>query len=496
MITTPSLPFDGQSSWGDILNTYLTALSAETNATQTGLQNHSSNIPVDPHGDRAYAQSLVSPFTIGLNAPNGLVKLNGSGTIPPALITASTAIGGIYNAVVDAVTMFGATPNTNTDQSLSLQAAMNYVAGLGGGIVYIGPGTFSVASPVYIGSNTWVMMSEGTIIQRMPGSPNAPYIFTNIQLASTSSPATNVKITGGILNAVGSFTVSTACTLIELFQGSSHIVDNVTFYTPFGNSHAVEFNGVLGGQVSNCNFQGIQSPSSQPTNSCVLVNYSGSSNSPAGLSGALYNNQQCFVISVHDNNAQLVGPGNTYGAYGCLVGSDTSNSSSISPTGVTVTGNSFNIPAANGPVYTNNANWHNVSIAANSWGDGKGNSLTTVNTIALDTWVACSLNSGWSNASGGYPLQYKLGQDGTVTLIGYINVNGSNPTSSITTLAYHPIHPVYQLAAFANSTQAFTVEVNTNGHVFFTFAPSGITTAPVFINFTFPADFSGNGMLT
>jgi hypothetical protein len=492
----PSLPFDGQTAWGDILNTYLTSLSAQATSTQTTLQNHAANSPTDPHGDRAYAQTLVSPFTTGLNTANGLVKLNGSGTIPPALITASSAIGGMYSAVVDAVSMFGVTAGTNTDQSAALQSAMNYVAGLGGGIVYIGPGTFSVANPVYIGSNTWVLMSRGTTIQRIPGSPNAPYIFTNIQLTSTSTPANNVKITGGKLDAVGSFTVSTSCTLIELFQGSSHVVDNVSFYAPFSNSHAIEFNGVAGGTVSNCAFGGVQSNSSPPSNSAILINYSGSSNSPAGLNATLYNNQQCYVITVNDNNVTLLSGGNSYGTYGCLVGSDVSNSSSISPTVVTITGNTFGVPAQNGPVYVNSASWNNVTASGNSWGNGDGTSGSIFSPIPFDSWIESSLNSGWSNASGGYPLQYKLSQDGTLTLIGYINVNGSNPTGTITTLPYHPTHPVYQQVAYANSTQAFTVQVQTNGRVSFTFAPSGITSAPVFINFTFPVDFSGNGTWT
>jgi hypothetical protein len=490
-----SLPFDGESAWGDILNTYLTALSNEANSTQTGLNNHAANSPTDPHGDRAFAQTLVAPFTTGLNAPNGLVKLNGSGTVPPALITASSGIGGIYNAVVDAVTMFGVTAGNNVDQSAALQSAMNYVSGLGGGIVYIGPGTFSVASPVYIGSNTWVMLSPGTIIQRIPGSPNASYIFTNIQLTNSSTPASNVKITGGTLNAVGSFTVTTACTLIEFFQGSGHSVSGTNLYTPAGNSHAVEFNGVSGGTVSNCLFNGT-STNSTTTNSCVLINASTSASSPSGLNPTLYNGQYCYGITIESCGVQLPANSYTYSAYGCLLGSDVSNSSAVGAQGITVSGCSFESPALNGPIYQASASWTQALFAGNSWGDGKGtSSSSSVNTsIPYDTWIQCSLNSGWSNA-GGYPLQYKISQDGTVTLVGYINVSSSSPTGTITTLAYHPANPVYNFVSYANTTQAFSIQVLTNGHVSFTYAPSGIAGNPAFINFTFPADFSGNGLI-
>lgn len=494
---TPSLPYDGESAWGDILNTYLTALSSEANTTQTGLNNHASNSPADPHGDRAYAQTLVSPFTTGLNQANGLVKLNSSGTIPAALITASSAIGGIYSAVVDAVSMYSMVSGNNVDQSSALQSAMNYVSGLGGGIVYIGPGTFSLANPVYIGANTWVMMSPGTVLQRIPGSPNAPYIFTNVQLSSSSTPATNVRITGGQLNAVGSFNITSSCTLIELFQGNYHVVDGVTFYAPYGNSHAIELNGVAGAQVSNCTFNGTPS-NSAPSNSCILLNASTSAGSPSGLNPTLYTGQYCYGLSIYNNNIQLPPNTYTYNAFGCLAGSDVSNSSAVGVQGLTVTGCSFDVPAVNGPIYQVSASWSNVLFSGNSWGDGKGNSSSSsVNTsVPYDTWSACSLTSGWTNASGGYPLQYKISQDGTVTLIGYINVSSANPTGTITTLPYHPAHPVYQQVAYANSTEAFTVQVQTNGHVSFTYAPSGITSSPAFINFTFPADFSGNGTNT
>jgi hypothetical protein len=492
----PTLPYDGQTAWGDILNTYLTSLSGTATSTQTGLQNHAANVPSDPHGDRAYAQTLVSPFTTGLNSPNGLVQLNGSGTIPSALITSAAAIGGMYTDIVDAVAMFGIVSGTNADQSVALQSAMNYVSGLGGGIVYIGPGTFSLSNSVYIGSNTWVLMSDGTVIQRIPGSPNTPYIFTSIQLTNTSAPATNIRISGGQLNAVGSFNVSSACTLIELFQGNSHVVDDVSFYAPFGNSHAIEINGVAGAQISNCLFNGVSSNSGSPSNSAILINYSGSGNSPAGLNPSLYTNQQCYGITMYGNGAQLPASGYTYAAYGCLAGSDVSNSSSISPQGVTILGNSFSVPAVNGPIYTNSANWQQLITAGNSWGDGKGTSASVSNTIPFDVWAQVSLNSGWSNTSANYPLQYKISQDGMVTLIGCINVPSSGYNGTIATLPYHPAHPVYAQVAYANSTEAFTVEIATNGHMTFTFVPSGVQGNPAFINFTFPADFSGNGTFT
>lgn len=493
-----SLPVDGQTDWGDTLNVYLTALSGQATSTQTGLQNHAANSPADPHGDRAYAQSLVGPFTTGLNAPNGLVKLNGSGTIPPALITAAASIGGMYSAVVDAVSMFGMIAGTNTDQSSSLQQALNYVSNLGGGIVYIGPGTFSIANSVYVGPNTWIIMSNGTVIQRIPGSPNTPYMFTNIHLVNTSTPANNVRISGGTLNAVGSFTMGTACTVIEFFQGSGHIVEDVIFITPTGNSHAVEFNGVARGYVNNCLFNGT--PSNSPnTNSCILLSSSTSANSPSGINPTLYTGQGCFGILVNDNGVQLPPGGFTYSAYGCLVGSDAPVSSAVTVQGLTVTGCFFGAPAPNGPIYQASATWTQAVFSGNTWGQGKGTSTSpSINTsIPYDVWILCSLQSGWSNDPGNYPLQFRISQDGMLTLFGMIDVNSSSPTSTITQLPYHPIHQAYAPAAFtANDTTAIFVNIGTDGRVVLQNVVSGIAGQNLFINATFPVDYAGNGLLT
>ena len=490
-----SLPFDGQTDWGDILNNYLNVLSAEANSTQVSLQNHAGNSPTDPHGDRAYAQSLVAPFTVGLNTPNGLVKLNGSGTIPPALINTSSGIGGIYNCVVDAVTMFGATPNNGVDQSASLQAAMNFVSAAGGGIVYIGPGTFSVSSSIYIGSNTWVMMSQGTVIQRIPGSPNAPYVFTSIQLTTSGTPANNIMITGGTVNAVGSFNISSACTLIELFQGSGHTISDVSFYAPFGNSHAIEVNGTSSVQITNCLFNGVPGNASAPSNSCILVNASNSSTSPSGLNSSLYNGQQCSSILITNSNVQQVPGGSTYAAFGCLAGSDISSSSSIQPTGITITDCAFIAPATNGPIYTNNANWKQSLFSSNQWGNGKGtsSSLASTNSVAYDTWIQCSLTGSFSN--GSYPLQYKISQDGTLWLFGNLNIPGSNyNNTTITTLPYHPSANLYSaLAYYPPGDSAVSVRIDTSGRVTLQNAATGGIS--IFINSTFPVDYSGNGTI-
>lgn len=93
-MTTP--PNIGDTGWGTELNNYLTdTLQAEADNTATAFSVHISAAPgtataADPHGDQAYARSLMSPVLNGLNQPNGLAQLDANGLVPAALIPAST----------------------------------------------------------------------------------------------------------------------------------------------------------------------------------------------------------------------------------------------------------------------------------------------------------------------------------------------------------------------------------------------------------------------
>jgi hypothetical protein len=170
----PSLPVDGQTGWGDILNAYLNSLQTQANATQSNLTSHDNNTPADPHGDRAYAQGLVNPIINGVNLPNGFVQLNSQGLIPSTLISGggnTNVTGGAYNGIFDAVATFGAIPNNGADQTAKIQSALNAAGNSPiGGVVWVGPGVFSMSGYLVMPSNTHLMMSEGTVLQRISGS--------------------------------------------------------------------------------------------------------------------------------------------------------------------------------------------------------------------------------------------------------------------------------------------------------------------------------------
>jgi len=324
----PSLPIDGQTGWGDILNAYLNALSTEANTTQSNLANHSANTPADPHGDRSYAQSLVNPIINGVNLANGFVQLNSQGLIPSNLISGgggNNVTGGAYNGIYDAVATFGAIPNNGSDQSVPIQNALNAAASNpSGGIVWVGPGVFSMANYLVMPNNTHLMMSEGTILQRISGSPNAPYMITNVRFGTSNTPASGIRISGGKIDAVGSG-LSSSCTPIFLIQSSKNNIDNVYVNNVF-NSPAIEINGCTNTIIQNCLFDGTGTNtfftfSSVPA---VRVNVSSSSTTPSGLANTFYNNTvtyDCRLI-----NSATIATNFTNGCYGALIGDDFSNS--------------------------------------------------------------------------------------------------------------------------------------------------------------------------
>jgi Pectate lyase superfamily protein len=437
-----ALPVDGASGWGDTLNAYLTSLSASVAGNTTSIANHASNNPADPHGDRAFTTGLVNPITTGVNGPNGYVKANSSGFIPSALISGSATTGGIYSGVYDAVTMFGAVAGNGLDQSTALQNALNAAGTAGGGIVYIGPGTFSISNYLIMPSNVWLLMNPGTKLQRIPGSVNAPYMITNVQFGTSNPPSTNVKITGGTVNSYGSG-VSSACTNILLVQGSQSMIEGVHFFSPFAAGPAIEVNGCSQTYISRCNFDGNAGAgvSSVPA---VRVNTTSTSTSPASLPGVSYNNAAVAGLHV-DSCTTAALSGGPNGPFGSLVGSDKVSISFNVHSYIVVSGCTTFYASNNSPIFMNTAIWNSSTWANNAWFEFSG------------VWNTITLDGGWST-SGSFPIpQYRLTADGNLQLSGFAT-KGTNFTSNQTLNSSHPLPALYRPAnahhyrAWDNST--------------------------------------------
>jgi len=486
-----ALPSDGSTGWGDTLNAYITSLTAEANSTQTGLNAHAANSPADPHGDRAYASSLTTPITTGTNAANGYVKLNSDGFVPASLVSGSSALGGMYSGIYDAVTMFGATPGTGSDQSVAIQNALNAASANGGGIVYIGPGIFAMASYIVMPSNVWLQMSTTTTLQRIVASTNSPYLITNVPFTSGGSAGTNLRISGGILDAYGSQSVNTTCTPIFIIQSNQTIIEDISTYTPFNNC-AIEINGCQATVINNAVFSGNPVVSTNPTVPAVRINSSSTSTTPAGLPSGLYND--AIVTNFTISNSGM-SPASAGGSQAWLVGSDKVAGGGVSNhENISVNGCYANFTSGNANLsYILNPNWSNYSIDGNTFASDipkyKWNDLRPL------------INSFTGSVSGEYPPQYMVTDGGIVHVFGTVGMPGSYNSVTWGTIPLAPTHivrsPVLNLVnGSASLTSVPFIQVDTSGNIQFKDLPPGLGGTTVAIDFWYPYRQSGVALIT
>lgn len=86
-MTTPNPPSVGLNPWGSPLNDYLAGLQGEADNNGTNFSDHISAAPAgtpltDPHGDRAYALSLMAPIQQFINSAFGFVQLDVQAVLP------------------------------------------------------------------------------------------------------------------------------------------------------------------------------------------------------------------------------------------------------------------------------------------------------------------------------------------------------------------------------------------------------------------------------
>jgi hypothetical protein len=417
-----TLPQSGQTNWDVPLDAALTTVDTDATNALSNISNHSANVPADPHGDRAFAQSLVTPITAGTNAPNGYVKLDGTGHIPASLISGTSA-GGMYTKVFDAVGLYGMTPGTS-DTSTQFQSALTAAANAGGGLVYVGPGLFSLANYVIIGSNTWLLLSEGTILQRIQGITNPPYLISNVQFGTNNTPSTNFKISGGKLDAVGTQNLGSACTPVFAIQATKVEIRDLWINNVYNNP-AIELNGCTVARVDWIHFTGAGSNSSAPTVPAIRINSSETATTPAGLLGSLYNNTVCQTIKITDCDTGPIS-GTTFGTYGSFCASDKSpvhKSLDITVTAISTRYNSLN----NTPVDT--SQWQNWSIDNCNFNE-------TSNFVTGSEWATMTLKNNFSVGgdvnSANYPPAYRMMPDGTLAIRGALNTPNSGGVTGVT----------------------------------------------------------------
>lgn len=411
-MTDISLPVDGQLNWGDPLNAAVTQVDTDALNAQSTINNHAANMPSDPHGDRAFAQTLFAPITSGTNQPNGYVKLDGTGHIPANLISGTSA-GGMYTGIFDAVGLFGMS-TAAADCSANLQNALNAANSAGGGIVYVGPGTYNLANYVVIGNNTWLLLSEGTILQRVQGATNPPYIISNVQFGTSNTPSTSFKISGGKLDAVGVQGLSSACTPVFAIQATKIEIRDIWINNVFNNP-GIELNGCSVARVDFVHFAGTGSNSTQPTLPAIRINSSESGTTAAGLANSLYNGSICQTIKITDCDIAPIS-GTTFGSYGYFCGTDTTPTHHSKDIIITACSTRY---ASNNVTPINSALWIGFSVDNCSFFETAGTNLGT-------NWFTMILKNGFSSANNingnNYPPSFKMNADGSLAIRGTLGL--------------------------------------------------------------------------
>lgn len=391
-MSTPILPTDGETPWGDELNTGILQVNSTANNAVSGLNSHTANIPSDPHGDRAYSQSLVSPITTGVNGPNGYVKLNSSGKLLSSLV--STSAGGAFTNIFDAVAQYGVAAGTGSDQSVALQNALTACGSAGGGIVWVGgSGTISLSNYVVIPNNTWLLLGEEVVLSRL--SSSAAYLITNVKFGTSNTPAVNVKISGGKLDAVGSGLTS-ACTPIFLIQSTGSTIEDIVINNVFNNP-CIEINGSSGVEVLNCSFSGTNHSSGSPaTVPAIRINTSSSSTTPSGLSAGFYNNAVCNKTGI--TNCFVLNKTGSLGPFAGIVGSDRLGSAIHEFIVITGCVMPYNDNQANQvSIFSQNA-WDSFSVSG---------CIFPENNTGFDSWSALTLQNSWVNSNVGPIAQWR-----------------------------------------------------------------------------------------
>lgn len=371
-----TLPIDGQLDWGDPLNAQIEADETQLNAASTSVNNHVQNIPPDPHGDRTYAANLVSGITTGINLPNGLVELDANGKIPLNLVP----VGAGLTNWIDVVPDYGVPTNGLSDASSTLNAALFQTNINGGGIVYVGNGTFGLGSPLIIYPNTWLLCSPGAIFQRI-APITAP--FSMIQnFNSTLLPVgSNVIIQGGQWKVNSRTESGTMFTFANL--GNVKIQDLTIFGNPDGHSPFGRLFGCTDVTLDNVQLVGAAPTGSRASQHfpCFQVDELNVTNCP-GLPNTGYASQPCQDITVRHCKHRGATLSDSFGPY-------TAWTSFCGSVGTILSGNIHSNIIVNGCFSTGlcNAaveviNWSNLTCT--------GNFFTYPQNPYLTTWTGIS----------------------------------------------------------------------------------------------------------
>jgi hypothetical protein len=373
------LPTDGELGWGDVLNAQVAADEAAAAAVSALLSSHVANSPADPHGDRAFAQSLIQPVTSGTNTASGYVVCDGTGHIPAALMPSG---GGLTNWYDVKNNTYGATGSGTVDDSTAINAALAAAVAAGGGVVWIPDGTYGIGSPLVTGSGVTILLSQGAIIQRI--SPVlAPGVMLQNYSASNAASEGYHAVIGGKWDAIGTTNQTSTCQIFSFVNaGAVYIQNTVLKNVANGSSAFGQFFGSSNVTIENVTCLGAAPSRTRAFNQQPVfrVEQSNSSNIPGlvagdyitgpGSTGAMCNNINILNVDLNATTASD-GSGAYTAWYAMAATTGTINSASLFHTNITV--DICNATAFAGAGISAN-NWNNIIFTANVFNNpGPGN---------------------------------------------------------------------------------------------------------------------------
>ena len=399
-----SLPNVGDSAWGVPLNDYITSVVlAQANTAEANIQSH--EVAADPHGDRAYALSLVQPLTTGVNGPNGFLQLSNIGKIPTGVLPP----GGGRTSAFDVVKDYGA-PTNGTAAATDIQNALNDAGTAGGGEVWVGDGNFGIDSTLYVPSNVWLHLSPGAVMTRIvnSGSGQAPvYMAANFNGNVSSSGSGNILIDGGswVFDGPGAAGIPMA------FVGGTGIVVRGASVRTLQGSPAVLFAGCARSSATGLSYATATPVSARTAYAsappAVRIETAASA-VIAGLNSAMYTGAACTAIWVTGSaitGATASDGSGLYTAFGGLAGTTAAVASSFH-TDIFVTGNTAIALPYNG-VYP--ANWQTMTVTGNQLNLNDGaTSVASWNPSAPGTINQIVANNGPTDSGSG-TFAYKTG---------------------------------------------------------------------------------------
>lgn len=499
-----SLPASGSTNWGVPLNAFITnTVLAEATLAEQTITTHQT--ATDPHGDRAYALGLVTPITSGVNQPNGYVTLNSSGR----LRTSAMPTGGGRTDTIDVVADFQAPVSVTfaglVDCSTAINAALTATATAGGGEVWCGGGWYGIGETLVIPANTWLHLAPGAVFLRIVGTGGtAPtYMATNYGSASTTG-ADSILVQGGTWNYTYAGTGGAAMA----FADASFIEVSQTSIQPLGGTSSIIFAGITGATCRAVEFQYAAptgSRSSYLTN-CPAIQLATTQALP-GVPASITDNSPCAGVSVSScaNMSGTVTDSNgPFTAVNGLVGSGTATSA-VYHTGIGVSGcYSTGFPGNAINAY----NWSEANVLGNvfNYNDGELLSLTWLpgtpptTSIVPDFWHdlrPCATGFNGTN-SGQFPPQYRVDEEGTVTIFGSVGIPtsgyvGTNVFTTAIPAAYRPAHTILAPVSISqNGTSSMVTtaaaQISSAGMVQLEHFPNGLPSGTlVYFEITYPA---------